>query len=94
MSMNFTITLADRYAAAKTAADAANEALEALKKEIKELGQERHIGVTCDVTLSICEQMRFSQKLAAQFLTEEQIEACKAPVLMETIRVRAKGLTS
>ena len=94
MSMNFTITLADRYAAAKTAADAANEALEVLKKEIKELGQERHIGVTCDVTLSICEQMRFSQKLAAQFLTEAQIEACKAPVLMETIRVKAKGITS
>ena len=92
MSMNFTITLADRYAAAKFAADAANEALEALKAEIKELGQERHVGVTCDITLSICEQMRFSQKLAAQFMTAEQIEACKAPVLMETIRIKAKGV--
>ena len=92
MSMNFTITLADRYAAAKFAADAANEALEALKAEIKELGQERHVGVTCDITLSICEQMRFSQKLAAQFMTAEQIKACKAPVLMETIRIKAKGV--
>ena len=92
MSMNFTVTLADRYAAAKFAADAANEALEALKKEIKELGQERHVGVTCDITLSICEQMRFSQKLAAQFMPAEQIEACKAPVLMETIRIKAKGV--
>lgn len=92
MSMNFTITLADRYAAAKFAADAANEALEALKAEIKELGQERHVGVTCDITLSICEQMRFSQKLAAQFMTPEQIEACKAPVLMETVRIKAKGV--
>lgn len=92
MTMNVTISLADRYAAAKAAADAANEALEALKKEVKALGQEKLFGVTCDLTLSLSEQMRLDQKKVAALLTEDQFNACKSPVLVETIRVKAKGL--
>lgn len=92
MTMNVTISLADRYAAAKAAADAANEALEALKKEVKALGQEKLFGVTCDLTLSLSEQMRLDQKKVAALLTEDQLAACKSPVLVETIRVKAKGL--
>lgn len=92
MTMNVTISLADRYAAAKAAADAANEALEALKKEVKALGMETLHGITCDLTLSLSEQRRLDTKALEQFLTAEQIDACKKPILVETIRVRAKGI--
>lgn len=88
MTMNVTISLADRYAAAKAAADAANEALEALKKEVKALGQEKLFGVTCDLTLSLSEQMRVDLKLIPQDIAD----AARRPVLVETIRVKAKGL--
>lgn len=92
MSINVTITLADRYAAAKAALDAATTALDALKAEVKALGQERIAGVTCDLTVSLSEQRRVDNKLLQALLTEEQIESCKKPILVETIRVKAKGL--
>lgn len=92
MSFNVTITLADQYAAAKYALDAATEALDALKKQIKASGIENHIGVTCDLTLSLSEQRRVDNKLLQAFLTEDQIEACKKPILVETIRIRPKGV--
>ena len=92
MTMNVTISLADRYAAAKAAADEAAKALEALKAEIKALGMETLHGLTCDVTLCLSEQRRLDNKLLSQFLTDEQIDACKKPVLVETIRVKAKGI--
>ena len=94
MSYNVTISLADQFAAAKAAADLANEALEALKKVIKAAGQEVHVGVTCDLVLSLSEQRRIDTKALQALLTEEQIEACKKPVLVETIRVRAKGIAA
>jgi hypothetical protein len=94
MSFNVTIPLADRYAAAKAAFDAADAALKALKDEVKELGAERVTGITCDLTLSLSEQMRLDQKKVALLLTPEQIEACKSPVLVETIRIKAKGLVA
>lgn len=92
MSINVTITLADRYAAAKAALDAATAALDALKAEVKALGQERIAGVTCDLTVSLSEQRRVDNKLLQALLTEEQIESCKKPILVEMIRVKAKGL--
>lgn len=92
MSINVNITLADRYAAAKAAADAAVAALDALKAEIKAAGIERHIGVTCDLVLALSEQRRIDNKLLQSFLTDEQIEACKKPVLVETIKIKPKGL--
>jgi enamine deaminase RidA (YjgF/YER057c/UK114 family) len=92
MSFNVTIALADQYAAAKAAADAAVEALDALKAQIKAAGLERHIGVTCDVVLALSEQKRVDNALLKQFLTEDQIEACKKPVLVERITIKAKGI--
>ncbi len=92
MTMNVTIPLADRYAAAKAAADEAIKALDALKAEVKALGMPELHGITCNLTLSLSEQMRLDQKKVAKLLTAEQIEACKSPVLVETIRVKAKGL--
>jgi hypothetical protein len=92
MSFHSNIALADQYAAAKAAVDAATEALDALKAQIKASGIERHIGVTCDLVLSLSEQRRVDTKLLQAFLTEDQIESCKKPILVETIRVKCKGL--
>lgn len=88
MTMNVTIPLADRYAAAKAAADEAVKALEALKAEIKALGMPTLHGITCDVTLALSEQMRVDIKLIPQDIAD----AARRPVLVETIRVKAKGL--
>lgn len=88
MTINVTIALADRYAAAKAAFDEASKALEALKAEVKALGMETLHGITCDVTLSLSEQMRVDQKL----IPEDILAAARRPVLVETIRVRAKGI--
>ena len=92
MTFNSPIALADQYAAAKAAADDAIAALDALKAQIKAAGIERHIGLTCDLVLSLSEQRRVDTKLLQALLTDEQIEACKKPVLVETIRIKAKGL--
>ena len=92
MTMNVTISLADQYAAAKAAADAANEALDALKDQIKALGIPVIYGVTCDLTLDLAEQRRLDNKALKAFLTDDQIEACKKPVLMHRITVKAKGI--
>jgi hypothetical protein len=92
MSINVNITLADRYAAAKAAADAAVAALDALKAEIKAAGIERHIGLTCDLVLALSEQRRIDNKMLQSYLTDEEIEACKKPVLVETIKIKPKGL--
>jgi hypothetical protein len=89
-----TITLADRYAAAKNAADVANKALDALKAEIKAMGVEDIVGVTCDLKLCLSEQKRLDASLLKNFLTDDEIELCKKPVLVETIRVKAKGLVA
>ena len=87
-----TISLADRYAAAKAAADAATAALDALKAEVKAFGAENIVGVTCDLKLTLSEQMRLDQALLKSFLTDDQINACKKPILVETIRIKAKGI--
>jgi hypothetical protein len=92
MSINFTISLADRYAAAKAAADAAVAALDLLKAEIKAAGIECHVGLTCDVVLSLSEQQRIDNKLLQKYLTDEQIDACRKPVLVELIKIKPKGL--
>lgn len=92
MTMNVTISLADQYAAAKAAADAANEALDALKDQIKALGIPVIYGVTCDLTLDLTEQRRLDNKALKAFLTDDQIESCKKPVLMHRITVKAKGI--
>lgn len=92
MSINVTISLADRFAAAKAAHEAATEALDALKAEIKAAGIERHIGLTCDIVLALSEQRRIDNKLLQSYLTDEEIEACKKPVLVERITIKPKGL--
>lgn len=92
MTFNSPIALADQYAAAKAAADDAVAALEALKAQIKASGIERHIGVTCDVVLGLSEQRRVDNALLKAYLTDEQIEACKKPILVERITIKPKGI--
>jgi hypothetical protein len=92
MTFNSPIALADQYAAAKAAADDAVAALDALKAKIKASGIERHIGVTCDLVLSLSEQRRVDNTLLKAFLTEDQIEACKKAILVESIRIKPKGI--
>ena len=92
MTFNSPIALADMYAAAKAAADDAVAALDALKAQIKASGIERHIGVTCDLVLSLSEQRRVDNALLKNLLSDEQIEACKKSILVETIRIKPKGI--
>ncbi len=92
MSINFTISLADRYAAAKAAFDAAEAELKAIKAEVIDSGMERHVGITCDITLSLSEQRRVDNTMLQAFLTEDQIESCRKAILVHTIRVKAKGI--
>jgi len=87
-----TLPLADRYAAAKAAFDAAEKALDALKSEIKAAGAETHTGITCDVVLSLYERTTFSGTTAKQFLTDAEIKLCEKVGLVEKITVKAKGL--
>lgn len=87
-------TLADRYAAAKAAAEAANKELEALKKEIKALGQERLTGITCDIVFELREQRRLDTKALEQFMTPAELDLCKKPVLIEVLTIKAKGLVA
>lgn len=83
-------TLADRYAAAKAAADAATAIADALKAEIKALGQEVLEGDFCTVTLSLSERTTFDGKVAQKYLTAEQVASCQKKSLVETVRVSAK----
>ena len=92
MSFQSSISLADRFAAAKGAADEAVAALDAIKAEIKAAGIERHIGITCDVILALSEQRRVDNTMLKAFLTDDQIEACKKPILVERITIRPKGI--
>jgi hypothetical protein len=90
MTINVTIALADRYAAVRAARDAAQKELDALSKEIKALGQEVLNGVTCDLHLCLSEQMRVDQSLIDPAI----LDAARRPVLVETIRVKAKGIAA
>jgi len=90
MTVNVTIALADRYAAVRAARDAAQKELDTLSKEIKALGQEVLRGVTCDLHLSLSEQQRVDQSLIDPAI----LDAARRPVLVETIRVKAKGIVA
>jgi RHH-type proline utilization regulon transcriptional repressor/proline dehydrogenase/delta 1-pyrroline-5-carboxylate dehydrogenase len=68
--------------------------IDALKAEIKAMGVETITGVTCDLVLSLSEQLRLDQGLVKNFLTDDEIALCKKPVLVETIRIKAKGLVA
>lgn len=72
-------SLADRYAAAKAAADAAEAALKAIKSEIDSLGVDRIEGTVCDLSIHLSVRRALSEAVLIEKLgvTKEQVEACK-----------------
>lgn len=84
------MNLADKYAILKADADRANEALDLVKTEIKKLGRETLEGTHVVVTLSLSERKSFDAKMAAKFLTDEQVAACTKVSQVETIRIKPR----
>jgi len=85
-----TINLADRYAILKSESDRINAELDLVKTEIKKLGREQIEGTHVLVTLSLSERKSFDAKMAAKFLTEEQVVACTKVSQVETIRIKPR----
>lgn len=85
-----TINLADRYAILKSESDRINAELDLVKTEIKALGREQIEGTHVLVTLSLSERKSFDGKMAAKFLTDEQVAACTKVSQVETIRIKPR----
>lgn len=86
--------LANRFAALKAAADAANAALAEVKSEIDALGVDRIEGTDCILSIHLSVRRALSEAVLIEKLgvTKEQVEACKVegnpfPV----IKVKAKN---
>lgn len=88
MSINVEIPLADRFAAAKAALDAAQEAMDAVKAEVKALGMPVIEGLTCTLKYDLISQMRVDQSL----IPADIKEAAKREIVVERITVKAKGV--
>lgn len=88
MSINFNLSVADRYAAAKAALDAAQEALDAVKAEVKAMGMPIIEGLTCTLKYDLISQQRVDQSL----IPAEIKEAAKREYVVERITVKAKGI--
>lgn len=83
-------TLADRYAAAKAAYDAAEAALKAVKAEVEAEGRTEIAGTNVILTVTPTERKGFDAKLARTFLTDEQAAACVTVSEFNTIRIKAR----
>ena len=86
--------LANRFAALKAAADAANAALAEVKSEIDALGVDRIEGTDCILSIHLSVRRALSEAVLIEKLgvTKEQVEACKVegnpfPV----IKIKAKN---
>lgn len=87
------ISLADRYAAAKAAYDAADAALKAIKAEVNALGTDRVIGDEVDLLISLRASKVLSEALLLERhgVTKAQVEACKVEGnVSPVINIRAK----
>jgi len=93
MSINFTITLADRYAILKSDIDALTKELDRVKAEIKATGMETIVGENAIVVVGLSERSTLDTKAAKEFLTADQITACTKVTLVETLRVKPKVAT-
>lgn len=85
-----TATLADTYALAKAELDAAQKAVDAIRKEILATGVEFITGDCAIVEVALSERAGFDAKVAKTFLTPEQIAACTNVSLVTTLRIKAK----
>ena len=89
-----TNTLADRYAAAKEALDAAEQLVKELRREILVTGGDLVEGESCNVVVSLSERNSLDQTMVRSMLTEEQIAACSKVALIETLRIKHKKISS
>lgn len=83
--------LADRYAQVKAEAEAWNKKLEAIKAEIKELGEKEIVGVHFTVTLTEAPRTTISSKLVKEFLSPEDVALVSETSIVQTIRVKASS---
>lgn len=81
------VTLADRYAAAKAAYDAADAALKALRKEVLETGADVLQGEDNVLTVVLSERKQFDTDAAKKLLTKEQVATCTEVKIITTVRV-------
>ena len=89
---NFT-DIADRFTAAKAAADAANAVLAEIKAEIDALGVDRIEGTNTDLVISLRASKALSEVLLLERLgvTLAQVNSCKVESTISTvINVKAK----
>ena len=82
------LPLADRYAAAKGALDAAQKAVDELKAEIKATGIPRLEGAFYVVEVGLSERATLDSKLAKEMLSAEQVAACTKVSMVETVRIK------
>ena len=81
--------LADRYALAKIAYDAAKAEMEALKDQIIESGVEGIVGDQFAVTVSLSERTSLDQKAVKALLTPKQIADVSTVSVITTVRYKA-----
>lgn len=81
--------IADDYAVAKAAFDAAKEALDAVKALVDETGRAELVGSTFRLDVNIFERAALDAAAAKKFLTEEQIKSCTKVSTVRTIKVKA-----
>ena len=81
--------LADRYARAKIAYDAAKAEMEALKAQIIDAGVESIIGDQFAVTVSLSERTSLDQKAVKALLTPRQIAEVSTVSVITTVRYKA-----
>lgn len=82
--------LADRYAAAKAAFDAAEKSLKTLRKQVLDLGREDLEGEHCYLHVSLQEQTRLDTDAIKAFIGAEKTAELSKTVLIEKIGVKAK----
>lgn len=87
------LPLADRYAAAKGALDAAQKAVDELKAEIKATGQPRIEGAFYIVEVGLSERATLDTKLVKLLISEDQIAACTKVSMVETVRIKPMAST-
>lgn len=86
--------IADAYAIAKANADAANKALDALKKLVDETGMAELVGETFTLNVNIFERTQFDAATAKTFLTPAQIALSTKTVDVRNIKVKATSRLS
>lgn len=82
-----TASLADRYAAAKLAADEAEAVLKVLRKEVLETGAEELLGDDYVVTAVLSERTTLDSRKVKALLTPAQIKSVSSTSVVTTLKV-------